>query len=188
MRLSFCEERCIGIPLYYTKMIDPVLFKAYQSTKFIVCAPPRDVVLAIGEHNSALEDLMEQYDSQSGAFITAWNPGSLRITDAENQARQTELITEVRERGYVFFGGPGSGSRSGVAARGEHFHNRNTYRRSTGIGQALRAVRNRLCETRAGCETPVVPRIEGLRRSIENALERRHANLTTGLMRFMDSH
>jgi hypothetical protein len=48
MRLLFCDERCIGIPLYCTNMIDSALFKAYQSTKFIVCAPPRDVVLAIG--------------------------------------------------------------------------------------------------------------------------------------------
>jgi hypothetical protein len=90
-------------------MIDPVLLKAYQTTKFIVYSPHKEVVLAIGEHNPALDDLMEGSDFQSGAFITAWNPGSLRLPDAKNQARQTELITEVRKRGYVFLEGRGVG-------------------------------------------------------------------------------
>jgi hypothetical protein len=90
-------------------MIDPVLVRAYQTTKFIVYSPHKEVVLAIGERNPSLDDLMEGSDSQSGAFITAWNPGSLRLPDARNQARQTELITEVRKRGYVFLEGRGEG-------------------------------------------------------------------------------
>jgi len=94
-------------------MIDPVLLKAYQSTKFIVDSPHKEVVLAIGERNPALDDLMEGSDSQSGAFITAWNPGSLRLPDAKNQARQTEMITEVRKRGYVFLEGRGVGQDRG---------------------------------------------------------------------------
>jgi uncharacterized protein DUF3293 len=94
-------------------MIDPVLLKAYQTTKFIVHSPHKEIVLVIGERNPEMDDLIEGSDSQSGAFITAWNPGSLRLPDAENRARQTELVTEVRKRGYVFLEGRGVGQDSG---------------------------------------------------------------------------
>ena len=107
------EEGGIRSRLYCANMIDPVLFKAFQTTKFIVYSSHKEVVLAIGERNPALDDLMEGADSPSGAFITAWNPGSLRLPDAKNQARQTELITEVRKRGYVFLEGRGDGQDKG---------------------------------------------------------------------------
>jgi len=107
------EEGWIRSRLYCTNMIDPVLLKAYQTTKFIVYTPHKEVVLAIEERNPALDDLMEGADSPSGAFITAWNPGSLRLPDAKNQARQTELITEVRKRGCVFLEGRGDGQDKG---------------------------------------------------------------------------
>jgi len=94
-------------------MIDPLLLKAYQTTKFIVDTPNKEIVLAIGDRSPTLDDLMEGYDSQSGAFITACNPGSLRLPDAKNQARHTQLITEVRKRGYVFLMGRGAGQDEG---------------------------------------------------------------------------
>ena len=145
-------------------MIDPVLLKAYQTTKFIVYTPHKEVVLAIGERNPALDDLMEGADSQSGAFITAWNPGSLRLPDAKNQARQTELITEVRKRGYVFLEGRGEGQDKGWPPEASIFIIGIPMRRRTGIGKALWAVSNRLCGARTGRRTPIVPRIEGLPR------------------------
>ena len=75
-------------------MIDPDRLTAYQTTKYIVYTPQRDVVLTIGERNPALDEVMEESDSQSAAFITAWIPRSLKLLDAKNQARQTELIAD----------------------------------------------------------------------------------------------
>jgi hypothetical protein len=90
-------------------MIDPALLKSYQNTRFIVCTTHGDLVLVIGERNRALDDLMETSDFQSGAFVTAWNPGSLKLSDEENRKRQAELIIAVQKRGYLFLEGWGVG-------------------------------------------------------------------------------
>jgi hypothetical protein len=90
-------------------MIDEDLLKAYQTTNFIVSTPHKTIVLTIGERNPSLDELLDEYNSQSGAFITAWNPRSLRLLDAKNMARQTALVAEVSKRRYVFLEGPGVG-------------------------------------------------------------------------------
>jgi|ERR1700733_8039665 len=90
-------------------MIDSKLLEAYQTTKFIVSIPHKDIVLTIGECSHSLDELLEENNAQRGAFITAWNPRSLRLLDAKNMARQTELVGEVSKRGYVFLEGRGAG-------------------------------------------------------------------------------
>jgi hypothetical protein len=43
------------------------------------------------------------------AYITAFNPGSSRLTDEENHARQSELINIVRQLAHPAFPGEGIG-------------------------------------------------------------------------------
>src|SRR5260221_2151150 len=90
-------------------MIDPDLLRAYQTSHFVVWSPEGEIVLRVGERNRRLDELMTKHAALSCAFITACNPGSVKLTDAENQVRRTELVHAVRKSGYVYFEGVGVG-------------------------------------------------------------------------------
>lgn len=90
-------------------MIDPKLLKAYNDTRFIVYKPDGEIVLRVGEQNAELDDLMNGFRAMSCAFITACNPGSVRLADTENADREDELIAETRRRGWQFLYGRGVG-------------------------------------------------------------------------------
>jgi hypothetical protein len=99
--------------LYCSNMIDPDLLKAFQATKFIVCTPQAEIVMRLGERCSEIDQLMITSDAASCAFITAWNPGSVRLLETANYAKQIQLIKEVQGRGYAFQHGRGVGEGSG---------------------------------------------------------------------------
>lgn len=90
-------------------MIDPDLLRAYKTTRFVVWAPEGEIVLRVGERNLQLEALMAKFGAVSSAFITAWNPGSAKLSIEENQIRQAALTEEVGKAGYVSFCGEGLG-------------------------------------------------------------------------------
>ncbi len=153
------------IRLYCTNMIDPVLLKVYHTTKFIVYTPHKEVVLTIGERNPALDDLMGGSDSQSGAFITAWNPRSLRLLDAKNQARQTELITEARKRGYVFLMGRGVGQDEGWPPEASIFIMGIPVDAALELGKLFGQLAIVFAERGQARRTAIVPRMRGLPRT-----------------------
>jgi Protein of unknown function (DUF3293) len=93
-------------------MIDPDLLTKFQATKFIVCTPRAEIVMRIGERCSELDRLMIESDAVSCAFITAWNPGSVRALETANCAKENQLIQEVRRRGHAFLHGRGVGEGS----------------------------------------------------------------------------
>lgn len=88
-------------------MINPDLLRAYKKTRFVVRAPEGEIVLRVGERNLRLEVLMEKLGAVSSAFVTAWNPGSGKLSIGENQTRQARLTEDVEKAGYVFFCGEG---------------------------------------------------------------------------------
>src|SRR5260370_25229196 len=90
-------------------MIDPGLLKAYKQTRFVVWTPEGEIVLRVGERNLQLEALMAKFGAVSSAFVTAWNPGSVKLSIEENQTRQAALTEEVGKARYVSFCGEGVG-------------------------------------------------------------------------------
>jgi Protein of unknown function (DUF3293) len=110
---EFIRTGTSGMPLYCSNMIDPDLLKAFQTTRFIVFTPQTEIVMRIGERSSELDELMTRCDPPSCAFVTAWNPGSKRLPETANQAKQSQLIQEVQKRGYVFLQGRGVGETAG---------------------------------------------------------------------------
>lgn len=84
-------------------MPDQELRRAYESARYVVETAPGEVVLRVGEASPL-----------AGAFLTACNPRSVRLSPAENAARQAELVREVRRRGYAFL--PARGESAGGAA------------------------------------------------------------------------
>jgi hypothetical protein len=73
------------------------LLEAYESTRYEAHLPQGLVVLRHGE-------LAPLVDADSWAFITAWNPGSRRLSRPENERRQKELIQQLSGRYRLHYG------------------------------------------------------------------------------------
>ena len=85
------------------------LFESYLKTDYIIEDGAVNLSLKIGEKNSDLEDLLLKFRANTSAFLTAYNPYSRKLSRSENETRQTELLSILKENGYKFFYGYGQG-------------------------------------------------------------------------------
>ncbi|HKB04492.1 MAG TPA: DUF3293 domain-containing protein [Gemmataceae bacterium] len=84
-------------------MQDPTLEAAYRATDYRVDdAPSGPFVIRIGEECPELAGL-------EWAFVTACNPGSVRLPEEENTRRMGELEAAVRKGGGRYHRGHGVG-------------------------------------------------------------------------------
>src|SRR2546426_11275913 len=83
-------------------MVKPELLEAYKRTEFIVDLPDRQTVICHGQRNSVIEQILSQHATKAGAFITAHNPGSRRLSDGENRERHRLLIADVEKQGFAY--------------------------------------------------------------------------------------
>jgi len=88
-------------------VIDPDLLEAYGATEFVIEGPRGDIMLRVGEHSRELDDLLASHGAEQCAFITAWNPGSRRLSAEENGERHHELVRTAEERQYPSLPGRG---------------------------------------------------------------------------------
>jgi hypothetical protein len=84
-------------------MID--LINAYNTTEYKVYYPA--IVIKIGIGNQVLNDLLISFNVSTWAYITAFNPFSKILTNAENLKRHEELKVKIRD--YKFYEGEGVG-------------------------------------------------------------------------------
>lgn len=82
------------------------LDQLYRTTDYVVRRDSEDIVIRIGEHSPAVDELLTE-SSQSWAFLTAWNPYSRELTAEENARRQNELINELNAKSIGFLPGAG---------------------------------------------------------------------------------
>lgn len=94
--------------------IDAATVQAYRETDYRLTAEPA-MVLRVGERCEALAALHSQHGVEASAFLTACNPFSQRLTDAENAARQERLKAALGQRGTVFVDGIGQHPHNGWA-------------------------------------------------------------------------
>lgn len=87
-------------------VIAPYLLAAYRNTRYIVHASPT-FALQVGQASPALRQWMQEHACHCAAFITACNPYSHTLDDAENRQRQIDLEQEIRRRGLVCVPGVG---------------------------------------------------------------------------------
>jgi hypothetical protein len=86
---------------------------AFRATVYRVFIPEQAPIdIRIGEGAELLDAILERHGAHEWAFITAWNPGSRPLTAEENDARQAELLTTLRQRGLPWFDGSGIPDRS----------------------------------------------------------------------------
>ncbi len=89
--------------------IDPDLVDAYKATDFRVHAQP-PFVLKVDVASPQLAGLYGQHGTTCAAFLTAYNPYSEVVGDAENIAFQDQLTRELTSLGLTFIPGIGQDS------------------------------------------------------------------------------
>jgi Protein of unknown function (DUF3293) len=82
---------------------------AYRATAYTAETPDGPLALRIGEASAALDCLLAVRGLTSWAYVTAYNPGSIPLSDAENERRQRELRAAVVQSDHPFYEGAGVG-------------------------------------------------------------------------------
>jgi len=90
--------------------LDSLLIRVYRESRYRVFSnPPAE--LEIDRPSPQLAALHEQAGVHASAFVTACNPHSEPLGEAENRARQQALASELRALGFAFL--PGCGEHPG---------------------------------------------------------------------------
>lgn len=87
-------------------LIAPSLLAAYRTTLYHVQASA-PFTITVGEVSSELQQWMAQHRCACAAFITACNPHSNALSDAENAQRQSVLEQDIQQRGLPYAPGLG---------------------------------------------------------------------------------
>ena len=87
--------------------LDLGLVAAYRRTLFQVTGGSEPFTLQIDVPSAALDALHRANQVASSAFMTALNPRSELLADAENRRRQAELTAYLEERGLRWLSGIG---------------------------------------------------------------------------------
>ena len=73
------------------------LWDSYRRTTFTVHGTP-PIAIRIGWNPRPLRRLLARHDCGEWTFVTAWNPASVPLTDAENARRNAALRAELERR------------------------------------------------------------------------------------------
>ena len=83
---------------------------AYEATAYWVQAgPERRFAIRCGVRSTDVDELLAAAGVETWAFITAANPRSVRLSDADNAARMAGLVDALRDRGHTHLPGAGKG-------------------------------------------------------------------------------
>lgn len=85
------------------------LVEAYKRTQYHAFAGSGEIVLRIGEPSRDAAQLIQAAGASGGAFITAENPFSEQLTEAENAVRQDQLREDLVKLGASVIEGAGQG-------------------------------------------------------------------------------
>lgn len=86
--------------------LDASLINAYRETEYRV-TQDHPLVLRVDVPSLELAAIYEAKGATCAAFITACNPFSRELSDADNAMRQAELAAELRRRSLSSFKGVG---------------------------------------------------------------------------------
>jgi hypothetical protein len=83
------------------------LIDLYRQALYVVQLDERELILRIGQPEALLDELLEAAVTDTAAFMTACNPASVPLTDAENASRQVEFKAAITAAGYTCYAGEG---------------------------------------------------------------------------------
>jgi hypothetical protein len=81
----------------------------YRSARYIVHDGDLSFTITVGAENTGLQRFLLGNGISEWAFMTAYNPLSQPLPEAENKIRQEKLRSRLREAGYSFVEGYGTG-------------------------------------------------------------------------------
>jgi hypothetical protein len=90
-------------------MPDPQLQQIYREARYVVQDGDVKLTIRLDDENAAVNAFLRERGIASWAFLTAYNPWSTLLTEPENQARQDNLVAQLKEAGYTFLEGYGTG-------------------------------------------------------------------------------
>jgi D-ribose pyranose/furanose isomerase RbsD len=68
---------------YRDTMTDDALLAAYRRTRFCADTTQGRIVIRVGESRPELNAILGATGCETWAYVTAFNPGSVRLSDAE---------------------------------------------------------------------------------------------------------
>lgn len=77
----------------------------YRATTYCATWGEHEIRLRIGEKHPELDERVRGEGRDAWAYLTAWNPGSIGLSEERNRSAQAELEAELERRGLVFFPG-----------------------------------------------------------------------------------
>lgn len=89
---------------------DAAMWSAYLETTYVAAVGEGERSIRVGQDEPWLEALLSAHHCTSWCFVTAWNPASTQMTEAQNDARNALLEGELRSAGHPMFEGHGRGS------------------------------------------------------------------------------
>ena len=82
-------------------MLDEKLIAAYRATDYVLPdADGMEVTLNIGVPNPAFDRILAARSAATAVVVTAYNPRSVVLPDAENRRRHAALVALIEARGY----------------------------------------------------------------------------------------
>lgn len=88
--------------------ISEELAAAYRNTNYCVSSSGKVFVLRIGVASEAVKEIMAAASASGAVFITAWNPFSKVLTEAENIAANEALKSDLEKVAASILNGYGS--------------------------------------------------------------------------------
>lgn len=80
---------------------------AYRATAYVVEGEHHPISIRIGQHCTDLDVLLQAHNYTDWAFVSASNPGSQELPEAENIKRHAQLVAAVEALGLPWYIGHG---------------------------------------------------------------------------------
>ena len=89
-------------------MLTDVLIDAYRATDFVLFDTGNgEVVVNVGRRSAMFDRVLATRGAETAVIVTAYNPRSVVLPDAENRVRHQQLIALLEARGHDFALGEG---------------------------------------------------------------------------------
>jgi hypothetical protein len=106
--LLYNEHDCRGMRAVVLQAAHELaLWTAYERTRFVVFVEQREVTFYAGHCSPKLDALLKSLGAARWAFLTAYNPESMHLSNAENEQRHKQLLDQVRAARYAPLEGEG---------------------------------------------------------------------------------
>jgi hypothetical protein len=89
-------------------MLTDALIEAYRATDYVLFdIGAAEVTLNIGRSSAAFDRVLAARGAETAVIVTAYNPRSIVLPEAENRVRHGELVALIERRGYDYGLGEG---------------------------------------------------------------------------------